>query len=137
MTWSTIAHALPHYPMELSPGVGVRHPAFCTAAGRAILATFDDGALDQWLAELKPEPFTKFTPTDLKAIRKCITDARDKGYGETHQDMKLGDCGLAVAAEALRRPHGRRAAGHRHARRPRRRSTSRCCRRRPPTCASS
>ena len=24
-------------------------------------------------------------------------DARDKGYGETHQDMKLGDCGLSVA----------------------------------------
>ena len=34
-----IAHALPHYPMELSPGMGLRHPAFCTAAGRAILGT--------------------------------------------------------------------------------------------------
>ena len=99
-----IAHALPHYPMELSPGVGLRHPAFCTAAGRAILGTFDEGALDHWLAELKPEPFTKFTPTDLKAIRKLITDARDKGYGETHQDMKVGDCGLSVA---LKRYDGR------------------------------
>jgi IclR family pca regulon transcriptional regulator len=100
----TIAHALPQYPMELSPGVGSRHPAFCTAAGRAILSTFDEGALDRWLAGLKPEPFTKFTPTDLKAIRKCITDARDKGYGETYQDMKVGDCGLAVA---LKRYDGR------------------------------
>ena len=100
----TIAHALPQYPMALSPGVGLRHPAFCTAAGRVILGTFDDEALDQWLAELKPEPFTKFTPTNLKAIRKCITDARDKGYGETHQDMKVGDCGLAVV---LKRYDGR------------------------------
>jgi IclR family pca regulon transcriptional regulator len=100
----TIAHALPQYPMALSPGVGLRHPAFCTAAGRAILSTFDDEALDQWLAELKPEPFTKFTPTNPNAIRKCITDARDKGYGETHQDMKVGDCGLAVV---LKRYDGR------------------------------
>jgi IclR family pca regulon transcriptional regulator len=100
----TIAHALPQYPMELSPGVGSRHPAFCTAAGRAILSTFDDEALDHWLSALKPEPFTKFTPTNVKAIRKCITDARDKGYGETHQDMKVGDCGLAVA---LKRYDGR------------------------------
>jgi IclR family pca regulon transcriptional regulator len=100
----TIAHALPQYPMELSPGVGSRHPAFCTAAGRAVLGTFEEVALDQWLAELKPEPFTKFTPTNIKAIRKLITDAHDKGYGETHQDMKVGDCGLAVA---LKRYDGR------------------------------
>jgi len=91
-----IAHALPHYPMELSPGVGLRHPAFCTAAGRAILGTFDEGALDHWLSELKPRPLTRYTPTSLRAIRKTILDAREKGYGETHQDVKLGDCGLAV-----------------------------------------
>jgi IclR family pca regulon transcriptional regulator len=99
-----IAHALPHYPMELSPGMGLRHPAFCTAAGRAILGTFDDVSLDHWLAELKPRALTKYTPTNLKTIRKTILDAREKGYGETHQDVKLGDCGLAVP---LRRYDGR------------------------------
>jgi len=100
----TVAHALPQYPMDLSPGVGLRHPAFCTAAGRAILGTLDEGTLDHWLSELKPVPFTKYTPTNLKAIRKTISDARDKGYGETHQDMKVGDCGLAVP---LKRYDGR------------------------------
>lgn len=100
----TVAHALPQYPMELSPGVGLRHPAFCTAAGRAILGTLDDETLDHWLAELQPKAFTKYTPTNLKAIRKAVLDARDKGYGETHQEMKVGDCGLAVP---LRRYDGR------------------------------
>jgi IclR family pca regulon transcriptional regulator len=100
----TVAHALPQYPMELAPGVGLRHPAFCTAAGRAILGTLDDEALDRWLAELTPKAFTKYTPTNLKAIRKAILDAREKGYGETHQEMKVGDCGLAVP---LRRYDGR------------------------------
>src|SRR6478609_2310165 len=55
--------------------VGLRHPAFCTAAGRAILGTFDEGALDHWLSELKPRALTKYTPTSLKAIRKTIIDA--------------------------------------------------------------
>lgn len=91
-----IAHALPHYPMELSPGMGLRHPAFCTAAGRAILGTFDEGALEQWMADLQPRALTKFTPTNPNAILKTILDAREKGYGETHQDVKVGDCGLAV-----------------------------------------
>ena len=91
-----IAHALPQYPMELSPGVGLRHPAFCTAAGRAILGTFDEGALDHWLSGLKPKALTKYTPTSLRAIRKTIVDARETGYGATNQDVKVGDCGLAV-----------------------------------------
>jgi len=99
-----IAHALPHYQMELSSGVGLRHPAFCTAAGRAILGTFDEGALDHWLSGLKPRALTKYTPTSLKAIRKTILDAREKGYGATNQDVKIGDCGLAVP---VRRYDGR------------------------------
>jgi len=99
-----IAHALPHYPMELGPNVGLRHPAFCTAAGRAILGTFDEGALDHWLAGLKPKPLTKYTATGLETIRKTILNSRAMGYGATHQDVKLGDCALAVP---VRRYDGR------------------------------
>jgi IclR family pca regulon transcriptional regulator len=103
-----VAHALPQYPMELSPGIGLRHPAFCTAAGRAILGTFEDDALDRWLSELQPKALTKYTPMTLKAIRKTITDARENGYGATHQDVKIGDCGLAVP---VRRYDGRTVGG--------------------------
>jgi IclR family pca regulon transcriptional regulator len=99
-----IAHALPCYPMELSPSVGLRNPAFCTAAGRAILGTFDDGALDQWLAEMNPRALTKFTPTSMESIRQTILDTRENGYGATHQELKIGHCGLAVP---LRRYDGR------------------------------
>jgi IclR family pca regulon transcriptional regulator len=99
-----IAHALPHYPMDLAPSIGLRHPAFCTAAGRAILGTFDDAALDRWLAELKPIALTKFTPTSARAIHKAILEAREHGYGATDQEVKLGDRALAVA---LKRHDGR------------------------------
>jgi len=91
-----VAHALPHYPMELAPGTGLRLPAFCTAAGRAILGTLDDDALDAWLAKLKPKPLTEFTPTRLPEIRKAIALARVQGYGATNQEVRLGDLALAV-----------------------------------------
>ena len=91
-----IAHGLPHYPMELAPGIGLRLPAFCTAAGRAILGTMDDTALEAWLAQLKPKPLTKFTPTGMRAIRNAILQARAQGYGATNQEVRLGDRALAV-----------------------------------------
>ena len=91
-----VAHALPHYPMELAPGTGLRLPAFCTAAGRAILGTLDDDALDAWLAKLRPKPLTEFTPTRMPEIRKAIAQARVQGYGATNQEVRLGDLALAV-----------------------------------------
>ncbi len=102
-----IAHGLPDHPMDLSPGIGLRLPAFCTAAGRAILSTLDETALDAWLAALEPLPVTRFTPTTPEAIRKTIDDARERGYGATEQDAKLGDCALAVP---LKRYDGRTIA---------------------------
>lgn len=99
-----IAQALPQHPMELSPGIGLRLPAFCTAAGRAILGTLEEEKLESWLAELKPAALTKFTPTGADAIRKPIDDARVLGYGATQQEVKLGDSALAVP---VRRYDGR------------------------------
>lgn len=99
-----IAHALPQHPMELSPGIGLRLPAFCTAAGRAMLGTFEEDRLETWLAALKPVALTKLTPTSARAIRKPIDDARELGYGATEQEVKLGDRALAVP---LRRYDGR------------------------------
>lgn len=91
-----VAHALPHYPIELSPGIGLRLPAYCTAAGRAILSRWTDEALEPWLATLKPQALTKFTPTGARTIRKAILLARDRGYGETKEEVKIGDRALAV-----------------------------------------
>jgi IclR family transcriptional regulator, pca regulon regulatory protein len=102
-----VAHGLPAYPMDLSPGVGLRLPAFCTAAGRAILASLDEPALEKWLAELEPRALTKFTPTSKRAIRKAIDAARTLGYGATEQEVKLGDRAMAVP---LRRHDGRTVA---------------------------
>ena len=41
-----------------------------------ILGTLDEGALEHWLAELKPRALTKYTPTNPKAILKTKPHAQ-------------------------------------------------------------
>lgn len=99
-----VAHGLPAYPMELSPGIGLRLPAFCTAAGRAMLADLEESELEKWLESLEPRALTKFTPTSKRAIRQAIDEARERGYGATEQEVKIGDRAMAVP---LKRHDGR------------------------------
>ena len=129
----TIAHALPQYPMELSPGVGSRHPAFYRRRPR------------------HPQHLRRRAPAVALGLSPTVHQFADQRQGNPqvhhrrprqglrrdapgHEGRRLRARG---GAEALRRPRRRRAAGHRHARRSATRSISRCCRRRQPISARS
>ena len=64
-----IAHSLHGRPDVLAPTIGLRRPAFNTAAGRVILSQLPDGRLDAWLDRLQPKVMTAFTVTDKKALQ--------------------------------------------------------------------
>src|SRR6476469_7405952 len=64
-----IAHSLHGRPDILAPTIGLRRPAFNTAAGRALLCQLSDAALDAWLDKLEPKGMTDFTVTDKRALR--------------------------------------------------------------------
>ena len=49
-----IAHSLHGRPDVLAPTIGLRRPAFNTAAGRALLSQLPEVALDRWLDHLEP-----------------------------------------------------------------------------------
>src|SRR5476651_1074549 len=74
-----IAHSLHGRPDVLAPTIGLRRPAFNTAAGRAILSQLPDRAFDAWLEHLEPKVMTDFTVTDKKALREEILHAREQG----------------------------------------------------------
>jgi IclR family pca regulon transcriptional regulator len=78
-----IAHSLHGRPDVLAPTIGLRRPAFNTAAGRAILSQLPDEALDAWLDKLEPKVMTDFTVTDKKALRGEILHVRQQGYAVT------------------------------------------------------
>jgi IclR family transcriptional regulator, pca regulon regulatory protein len=91
-----IAHSLHGRPDVLAPTIGIRRPAFNTAAGRAILSQLPDEALDAWLEKLEPKLMTKFTVTDKRALREEILHVRAQGYATTAQELRRGYHAVAV-----------------------------------------
>ena len=91
-----IAHSLHGRPDVLAPTIGLRRPAFNTAAGRAILSQLPDKMLDAWLEKLEPKVMTDFTVTDKKALRTEILHVRKQGYAITAQEMRRGYHAVAV-----------------------------------------
>src|SRR6201991_1296660 len=91
-----IAHSLHGRPDILAPTIGLRRPAFNTAAGRVLLSQLPDAQLDAWLDHLEPKVMTEFTVTDKKALRDEILHVRDQGYAVTAQEMRRGFHAVAV-----------------------------------------
>ena len=73
-----IAHALHGRPDVLAPTIGLRRPAFNTAAGRVLLSQMSAEALEAWLDRLEP-----------KQVRK-------QGYAVIAQELRRGFHAVAV-----------------------------------------
>ena len=98
-----IAHSAHGRPDVLAPTIGLRRPAFNTAAGRAIVSQMPDPALDAWLDSLVPVGVTDFTVTDKRALRQQILQVRKQGVAITAQEWRRG---YHAAAVPLRRYDG-------------------------------
>jgi DNA-binding IclR family transcriptional regulator len=81
--------------------VGSRLPAFCTAAGRAILSHMDPAESLARLKAARRTAMTRFTVTDLPGLRKALQVARENGYALNDQEAFVGD--ISVAAPLLDR----------------------------------
>ncbi len=81
--------------------VGSRLPAFCTAAGRAILARLREDEVRAVLSAAPRTPMTERTVTALPALSKLLSKARADGYSVNDQEAFAGD--LSVAAAILDR----------------------------------
>jgi DNA-binding IclR family transcriptional regulator len=84
--------------------VGSRLPAFCTAAGRAILAHMEHSDALASLKAARRTAMTRHTVTDLAGLCNALQRVRELGYALNDQEAFLGD--LSVSAPLLDR-HGR------------------------------
>jgi len=99
-----IAHASSRFPVGLVSSIGMRMPAFSTAAGRVMLGMLSDDELDERLKSMRLKGPTKFTLTDRSKLRSIILKGRADGYCISKQEAQIGFCAIAVP---LRRIGGR------------------------------
>jgi IclR family pca regulon transcriptional regulator len=79
--------------------VGSRLPAFCTAAGRAILSQHDPVSALERLKSMKRVGMTPNTVTDIQGLSYQLEVARNLGYAINNQEAFIGD--ISVAAPIL------------------------------------
>lgn len=76
--------------------VGSRLPAYCTAAGRAILAQFPPDEARVRLATMQRVPMTERTVTTVPELMKRLAEARRLGYALNDQEAFAGDISVAA-----------------------------------------
>ncbi len=84
--------------------VGRRLPAYCTSIGHALLAHLPQEELDDYLARIRFQPFTEYTPTSVEKLLPLLAMVRESGFAFASQLMEPRLCTLAVPV--------RDAAGH-------------------------
>jgi IclR family pca regulon transcriptional regulator len=88
----TTSQRLVHVSIE----VGSRIPAFCVSSGRVLLAALPDDAVDRYLAQIEPSPFTDTTVTAKHELRSIILGVREDGWSIVDQEYELGFRSLSV-----------------------------------------
>jgi IclR family transcriptional regulator, pca regulon regulatory protein len=79
--------------------VGRRLPMYCTASGRAYLATLPAAAAQRIVRRSDLRALTPATLTDPATILRRIAEAREAGYAWSDQECYRGD--LSIAAPIL------------------------------------
>jgi IclR family pca regulon transcriptional regulator len=77
-------------------GVGMKLPAFCTSAGRVMLAGLPERELDAFLAAADLQPRGPTTITDPGRLRDIIAAVRENGYAIQDEEITPGVRGIAV-----------------------------------------
>ena len=78
--------------------IGGRTPAYCSAAGKVLLACQPDDTL----AALPPlQAYTARTITDLDELRQALRQVRARGYAINDGEWREGVCGLAAPVSGV------------------------------------
>jgi DNA-binding IclR family transcriptional regulator len=82
--------------VRFAVSVGDRRPLYCTAGGRALLATATDEDLRRYLNRLKPQRLTVHTEINKRRLAEAIAAAREGGVAQTVDQATDGVIGTAA-----------------------------------------
>lgn len=83
-------------PLRVALRTGARMPAYCSAGGKAMLASMNAPQVEELHEKgLTPWPTRKITT--LKALERQLSHTRERGYGLNIEETEAGVCGIGVA----------------------------------------
>ena len=93
--------------VRVVPRIGIRLPAYCTAAGKVHLAFLREEELDKLYGKTKLMAFTEKTLSDLNALKKELELIRQKGFAIDNEECDIGvRCVAAPIRDYTRRVVG-------------------------------
>jgi IclR family transcriptional regulator, KDG regulon repressor len=98
-----LSHSPPH-AVQAAGWTGRSVPAYCTAAGRSLLADHDAGALRALLSATELVALGPNTVTSIEELHDRIAEAAARGYATTDEELEPG---LSAVAAPVRRFDGR------------------------------
>lgn len=81
--------------LRFTVAIGDRRPLYCTAGGRALLASLPEAELRRYLRALKPQALTPTTDTSKRKLTDIIAQARRTGVTQTFDQAADGVAGTA------------------------------------------
>lgn len=81
---------------DLFTPVGYRHPMFCCAMGKAILAYLDDSEVNLILKNSELIPYTPYTVVNPGQIKKDLKKIRMLGYAVIREELTIGKASIAA-----------------------------------------
>jgi DNA-binding IclR family transcriptional regulator len=100
----TLLSESPPHAVQTAGWTGRTVPAYCTAAGRALLADHDAEALRALLAGVELARRAPNTPATIEEVAERIAAAAARGYASADEELEPG---LAAVAAPVRRFDGR------------------------------
>jgi len=78
-----------HQTIRMSSKIGITRPLYCSAMGKAVLATFSQEDIDQYLVEHPLVPFTENTITNPLRLAKELKNVRQTKIAFDDEEIEL------------------------------------------------
>lgn len=80
----------PDTTIRMHSRIGIRRPLYCTAVGKAILATMDQKEVEEIWKQTDIKELTQYTITDLDKMKVELESIHKKGYAVDEQENEIG-----------------------------------------------
>lgn len=84
------------HPLRVIPSIGVRLPAYCTAAGKSQISYYTEELLDRYLRHCPLKQHTEHTITSPKRLKEHLQQAAEQGYAVDSEELEEGVIGVAA-----------------------------------------